>query len=205
MVSAVRIPTAAFIAAAVTFFLFRLMSYLIFMTEMSLDEDKGRTRIEFVRAKNDSNAQTKTRELPVRQKPKTPPKTPEMDRSADANANASGIAVATPQIDAGLNLDGALQLGARPTDSEEVPVVRVEPIYPRRAAEQFIEGWVVLQFDITTTGATSNVKVIDAQPKRIFDRAAARAVSKWKYRPKIIDGKALVTKGIKVRLTFKLD
>lgn len=204
MVAGVRLPLAAVAAAAVVFLLFRLMHMLIAMSEMSLDDDARNDRIEFVRIKQDTRAQQRKRELPQKQKPKTPPKTPEMDKADTNSAAGTSVSVGTPDIDADLDLGDGLNLNTTVADSEEVPIVRVEPIYPRRAAEQMIEGWVTLQFDISTTGATTNVKVIDSQPKRIFDRAAERAVSKWKYRPKIVDGKALVTKNVKVKLTFKL-
>lgn len=204
MIAGARIPIALLVGFAVTFFLFRLMYLLIAMADMALDEGRGRTDMDFLRVRQDSSAQQRKRELPQRAKPKAPPKTPEMDRSNDSNADTIAVNVGSPDINTGLDM-GKMNLNTTVADSEEVPIVRVEPIYPRRAAEQFIEGWVVLKFDITTTGATSNVKVVDANPKRIFDRAAARAVSKWKYRPKIVDGKALITKNVKVRLTFKLN
>ncbi len=204
MVAGVRLPVAALVAAAVVFFLFRLMHLLIAMADLRLDEDRGRARIDMFAVRQDSSAQSRKRELPQRQKPKTPPKTPEMDRSDSNSASATAVSVGAPSIDANLDV-GGLNLNTTVADREEVPVVRVEPIYPRRAAEQMIEGWVTLKFDITTTGATTNVKVVDAEPKRIFDRAAARAVSKWKYKPKVVDGKAIMTKNVKVRLTFKLN
>lgn len=50
-----------------------------------------------------------------------------------------------------------------------------------------------------------NVEVIDADPKRIFDREAKRALSKWKYRPKIIDGKPQKQVGLQVQLDFKIN
>ena len=205
MIAGARLPLAFLVAITVTFFLFRLMHLLIAMTEMRLDEDRNRERIEFTPLRKDSDANQRKRELPQRQKPKEPPKTPEMEQDDSNQASGTAVSVGTPNIDANLDLGGGLNLNTTVADSEEVPVVRVEPIYPRRAAEQQIEGWVTLKFDITTTGATSNVKVVDASPKRIFDRAAKRAVSKWKYRPKIVDGKAMVKKNIKVRLTFKLN
>ena len=205
MVSGVRLPLAVLTAAAVTFFLFRLMHLLIFMADMALNDDANRKQIDFIMSRQDSQTQTRKRELPQKVKPPKPPENPDIDRTTSKSSGGTAIAVENPEFDTGLNLSGALQLGAAPADSEEVPVVRVEPIYPRRAADQGIEGWVLLKFDVTTTGATTNVKVIDASPKRIFDRAAARAVSKWKYRPKIVDGKAYPKKGLEVRLRFKLD
>jgi protein TonB len=46
--------------------------------------------------------------------------------------------------------------------------------------------------------------VLDSQPKRIFDRAATRALKKWKYRPRVVDGTA-VERVEEIQLTFDLD
>ena len=54
-------------------------------------------------------------------------------------------------------------------------------------------------------GGVEDVQVIDADPKRIFDREAKRALRKWKYRPKIIDGKPQKQFGLQVQLDFKLN
>ena len=204
MVPAVRFPIAIVSAATVAFLLFWVMNLMIAYADMRLGDDRDRERIEFVRVRNDTQVQQKERELPNRVKPKPPPEAPKMDRSNDMDTSGTAIAVDTPKIDTDLDLGKGLDLGPRASDSDEVPVVRVEPMYPRRAAAEGIEGWVLLQFDVSTTGATKNVKVIDANPARIFDRAAVRAVKKWKYRPKVIDGKALEKRGLKVKLNFRL-
>jgi protein TonB len=46
------------------------------------------------------------------------------------------------------------------------------------------EGWVLLEFDITEVGTVDNVKVIESEPRRVFDSSARRALLKWKYKPK---------------------
>jgi protein TonB len=53
-------------------------------------------------------------------------------------------------------------------------------------------------------GGVEDVEVLDADPKRIFDRNAKRALRKWKYRPKIVDGIAQKQFGLEVQLDFKL-
>jgi len=47
--------------------------------------------------------------------------------------------------------------------------------------------------------------VVDAEPKRVFDREAIRALKRWKYSPKIENGQALKQTGIMVQLDFNLD
>lgn len=202
---AMRAPISFVAALAVVAGLFWAMRAMVFTAEMVLDDAGKRPPIEIGRLRRDTDAKLKERKLPKREKPKPPPKTPDMD--TPQNNTPGGVAVANmnPALDTGLDLGKGFQLGGAPADNDAVPVVRVEPMYPRRAAEQFIEGWVELIFDISTTGSTKNVRVAKAQPARIFDRAAIQAVRKWKYKAKIVDGRALETRGVKVRLTFKLD
>ena len=90
-------------------------------------------------------------------------------------------------------------------DREMVPEVRVQPIYPRSALEQGIEGWVQLDFDISATGKTQNIRVRDARPKGMFEMAAKRAVARWRYKPTVVDGVPRGTTGLQVQLNFKLD
>lgn len=200
----VRLPVSVVVAAGVTFGLFTLMRVLVELTEVKLEDTGKRKAIDFVRLKRESTTEVKKRELPSRQRPEAPPEAPKMQMSS-GGPGALSVASSTPQFDTGLNLKGGLNLGPAPADTEAVPVVRVEPIYPRQAAERQIEGWVTMQFDIGPSGAVQNVRVIAEDPKGVFSAAAVAAVKKWKYKPKVIDGKALVTRGVKVRLTFNLD
>lgn len=63
-------------------------------------------------------------------------------------------------------------------------------------------GYVQLKFDVDTTGNTENIQVIESQPEGVFDEAAVRALSKWKYNPKITNGKPVKQLGLKVQLDF---
>jgi protein TonB len=54
-------------------------------------------------------------------------------------------------------------------------------------------------------GGVEDVKVIEAEPKRIFNREAIRALRKWKYRPKMVDGKPQKQFGLTVQLDFTLN
>ncbi|MEN8617364.1 energy transducer TonB [Shewanella baltica] len=89
--------------------------------------------------------------------------------------------------------------------AEALPVVQVSPRYPIDAAQSGKEGYVVVRFDITADGTVSNVRVLDANPKRVFDKAALSAVQNWKYKPKFDAGKAVAQLNQQVQLDFKLD
>ncbi len=200
---AVRHGIAALLALGITFGLFYLMQYLISMgSERGANIRKGQV-IEFVRLKRDSATQTRKRELPKKEKPPEPPPPPELQMSQTDAPDADAMAIAAPDLSAGPDLGSGPNMGA-PSDSDSVPLVRVPPQYPIRAAERGIEGWVVLRFTITATGTVENPTVIDAKPKRIFDRAAVRALKKWKYRPRVVDG-VPIERTEEVKLSFDLD
>jgi len=194
---------AALLALGITFGLFYLMQYLISMgSERGADIRKGQV-IEFVRLKRDTATQTRKRELPKKEQPPEPPPPPDLQMSKNDAPDANSMAIAAPDLGVGPDLGSGPNLGA-PSDSDSGPLVRVPPQYPIRAAERGIEGWVVLRFTITATGTVENPTVIDAKPKRIFDRAAIRALKKWKYRPRVVDGEA-ISRTEEVKLSFDLD
>jgi protein TonB len=89
-------------------------------------------------------------------------------------------------------------------DGDATPIVRIDPKYPPEAARDGKEGWVDLSFTINEVGGVEDVEVLEADPKRIFDREAKRALRKWKYRPKVVDGIAQRQPGLRVRLEFSL-
>ena len=74
-----------------------------------------------------------------------------------------------------------------------------------RAKQRGIEGWVELMFAITETGAVADIVVTASHPGTIFNSAAVKAVSRWKYNPKIENGAAVVRSGVRQRLKFELD
>lgn len=84
-----------------------------------------------------------------------------------------------------------------------IPLSRVPPKYPMRAANRHIEGWVKIEFTITTIGTVIDPVVVDAQPADTFDDAALKAISQWKFRQKIEDGVAVIQRAVQT-LQFKL-
>lgn len=90
-------------------------------------------------------------------------------------------------------------------DTETRPIVRFPPNYPSGPARDGIEGWVQLQFSVDEKGEVFDVTVVNAEPKRLFDREAKKALKRWKYQPKVVNGKAMIQTGLSVMLDFKLD
>lgn len=111
-----------------------------------------------------------------------------------------------PRISLGLTSGSGPYLGnwsaGDPTaEGDVIPIVRIEPQFPREALLKGIGGWVEVEFTIEPDGSVSNPKVTDSQPARIFDRNALRAIYKWKFKPRIVDGKP-VARRAKQRMDF---
>jgi TonB family protein len=78
----------------------------------------------------------------------------------------------------------------------------VEPKLPRRYASRRMSGWVELRFRVTTNGQTDNIEVVAAEPDNLFEKAAIKAVSKWRFKPVYVDG-VVTEKYSSVRLRFE--
>jgi len=193
------------VALAVTFALFLGMQTLVAIGRAAVGDTTTTRVIEFVRLKRNSNLELKERRLPDRSKPKPQPRSPTLEVSQNASTtNVMPMDVPAPAIDNNFKLHGGLNLGTAPSDRDIVPVVRVRPMYPQRAAQRRIQGWVEVEFQISKTGSVKNARVLKAQPSGVFDRAALRAIRKWKYKPQIENGVPVEAHGVTVRLKFEL-
>lgn len=134
-------------------------------------------------------------ELIQRQLPLTTPQPADTVNLAVDTFAISGPAV--PKADARGGLAAA--------DRGATPLVRIEPRYPVTAAREGISGWVQLGFSIDESGAVTEIRVLAAEPARMFEREAMAALKRWKYQPKQVDGKAIKQTGMQVQLDFNLD
>jgi periplasmic protein TonB len=78
-----------------------------------------------------------------------------------------------------------------------------KPRYPARAMSRHIEGWVKIEMTVNTDGSVSNARVAASEPSGIFDDAALSAISNCRFKPKMVNGKAVAQRGVK-KSTFKL-
>jgi len=109
------------------------------------------------------------------------------------------------------NAEAVDKLSGKGQDTEKnavvsgiVPLVKVAPIYPNRAASRGIEGWVRVEFTIRADGSVADAVVVQAKPEVVFDNAALDAINQWQFKPKMVNGVAVPQRAAQ-QLQFKLD
>lgn len=162
--------------------------------------------IEMVRVKRESAPVEKVRELPDKPAMADEPPPPSVSMGqpgAPGLAVSAATGIATPEANVDVRMGSAID-GAPVGDAAASPMVRVNPTMPRKAHIEQVEGVVLVGFDIGPTGSTQNVRVIEEEPPGFgFGGAARRAIERWRYRAKVVDGQPVLQKGLRVRLSFE--
>jgi len=187
-------------AMAATFGLFYLMQGLVASNDLDFQETPRKQFRDFTIEKI---TELKAREI---ERVTPPPEVePQPEITVDRSASLEGVNVTVgrapkPEI----VTPGKTKLALGLSDGERLPLVRVQPVYPRRALEQGVEGWVILEFTVSEMGDVENAVVVDANPKGWFDRSALAAIKKYKYKPTVVDGQARATPGVQFRMVFEM-
>ena len=195
-----RMASSVGLAAITTMALFLTMKVLVTGQDYEIDDELASIGIDFVRVARDENVNAKNRALkrPSQERPDEPPPPPNLSQPARPNIDKATMNTDLSGFDlTGMNLDV-------PVDGDALAIVRVLPRYPSRALARGIEGWVLLEFAIDPLGQAIEPVVIESDPKGVFDRIAVNAVRKWKYRPMIENGKAVVRPGVRQLISFKI-
>jgi protein TonB len=197
-----RYAFSVVIGTVVTLSLLFVMHLLIATGKAALTKPRDRANLEFVRVRrNESlNVEDFTPEKPPKP-PETPPETPPQDMDS-VDPNAPSINVAPPTVTASTDIGGPG--GMNIAEGDYLPIVRVAPVYPARALSRGLEGYVDMQFTVTTTGTVKDPAVLFSTSS-LFERAATRAVLKFKYKPRVVDGVPVEVPGVKTRITFQIE
>ena len=163
--------------------------------------------IEFIRFKKESTLNERKRVPPkVPPKPKPAPLLPLKMNKMSKLSPKTKSAIDMPKLDFSIKGTGpAIGSYSGQGDGEAVPLVRIDPPYPRKAALQRIEGWVKLRYDVTPIGTVENAKVLASRPVGVFEKSALQAVYKWRFKPKTLEGKPIPQKNLQITMDFKLE
>jgi len=100
---------------------------------------------------------------------------------------------------------GPRHIGLRGVDGDVIPVVRPTPDYPPSAIRTNTEGWVRVQFSVTSIGTVRDAQVVDSEPGTTFDEAALKAIARWRYNPRVENGEAVERVGLQTIIRFELE
>ncbi len=204
-----RMLFAAPMALVMAFGVFSFMAWMVDNGKHTAPKPTAPLSFNMVMVENEQDVQRRQRSLP--EKPKMP-QAPQQSPASQPQEQQQVSAVNEVQAVASLGLDTSIHglaisaptFGDFGVNQQAMPINRVEPRYPLNAQKRRIEGFVSLSFTIDKTGRPTDIEVVDADPKQVFDREAIRALRQWKYQPQIVDGKAVEQPGQTVKVEFKL-
>lgn len=186
-------------AAIVTIGLFLLLATVITQDQdVQLGEDAS-IEINVTRQIEDTTDQRRQdMQRPVLDQPPPPPPTvSDPDFRPSTNVQMGEL----PDLS---NVDLNIGTGFNP-DRDAQPLVRIPPQYPQRCMDRARETeTVVLEFDVTPEGSVVNPEVLDST-NSCFNRAAIRAVQRWRYNPKVVDDVAQPRFGVRTAIDFTLE
>ena len=193
-----KLNTIVLFAGIITASLFYVMQLLI-MTETEIPAPGESRLIEiFTLPELDF---TPDRPEPRPEKPEEPPEIPEPTPRIIEEGPPT---IAGPVLIDDIPLDVGEGIGFGPTDSNAMPIAQIQPQYPAAAIARQQEGFVIVEFDVSETGNVINPEILVSVPEGVFDRASLRALERWRYQPKVIDGRAVPMRGLQTKFNFSL-
>jgi len=187
------------LAAAVTFLLFTLMRVLI-AGDFKLEQEQEKLSFEVNAKIEEVKVTRKDVKVSKVRRVVTPPPPPMIERQQASQPNVPIASLEgaipdfeTPKLDR-QNFKIAV------SDRDAQPLVRIPPIMPPRAEKS---GHCKVRFDVSPQGAPFNV-IATYCTGSVFKRASIKSVEKWKYNPKIVDGRSVARKGVESQITFQL-
>jgi len=197
--SIVRVIIAALVAVPVAVGLFFVMQSLI-DREYEQEEVNSRKIADIVVPNKDIEVNVKEVKPEKVEDPEEPP--PEMqplEFDMDMDVDVVNLAP-TAKVNVSINSSG-MSSG----DGEYLPIVKVAPIYPRRAQTRGITGYCIVEYVVTKTGSIRDPQPVDCQPQGVFERASLKAAEKFKYKPRVVDGEPIEVAGVQNKFTYELE
>jgi periplasmic protein TonB len=199
MGSSVRVVLAGLLAVPVAIGLFYIMQSLV-DRDFEQEDVKARKIADIVVP--DKVIETNLKEvLPEKiEDPEEPP--PDLEPIQFDTDVDMGVVNTAPTTGISLKLSSS---GMSSGDGEYLPIVKVAPIYPRRAQTRGISGYCIVEYTVTKTGSIRDPKPVDCQPSGIFESASVKAATKFKYKPRVVDGEPIEVAGVQNKFTYELE
>lgn len=197
------VGTGAMVGGAVALGLAWFMSFLIGSSDLVLEEKDRIQMLDFVRVKRQETVERKDRK-PERPQPQETPDVPPAPQQLQSNDADTTLAVSAPVTggdDLGLDQGG---IGIGSGEGDYLPIVKVAPIYPRRALARGLTGTCTVKYTVTTAGTVRDVEVVPEMcSDEIFVRSSVEAAKRFRYKPRVIDGVAVEVSGVYNKFHFE--
>lgn len=203
--SALRLLIGVSLATVVTLALMWMMQALVASGDQKLAEERERLALDFVRVERSEVVQRKQSKPDRPPPPQQPPPQPPQPKLDDVKPSVDKIAVSAAPVETEVKLtSGGFSLGVG--EGDYLPLAKVAPIYPQRALRRGLEGFCTVQYTVTPTGTTKDIVVLEDQcSNAVFHAPSIEAAKKFKYKPRVRDGKAIEVPGIRNKFTYKLE
>ena len=90
-------------------------------------------------------------------------------------------------------------------NSQLILAIGYPPQYPASAVSRGIEGYAVVGFSVDSTGSVYDAFIIESEPGNTFDRVSLKAIMKFKYKARKVDGQTVNTDGQRYMFSYKMD
>jgi periplasmic protein TonB len=209
-------------ACAVNILIFYLILQMVSNEHKPIKKFDSVNFLDFIHFRETPNIEERREEKEKKQEPpeeeeKLPP--PDLPQPEIKKPVKTVTNLPSPDINIPISINGIPYIGdflksekplpvASPVNStiatNLVPTLKIKPSYPPRALRSGVEGVVTVEFTISVDGSVKDPDIIKSNPPKLFDRAVLKAITKWKFNPEIIDGKA-VEKRARQDIHFKLQ
>lgn len=172
--------------------------------------------LDFLMVRQETELEIRKRDLPPEPEeivPQQQPKMPQLQQEVTPMVNSPLPTVDIPNIDVGVQVALSPSLNNLVMPAPEIvletnptAISQVPPSYPRRALRKKVEGSVTVEFMVTEAGTVKpeTIVVVKSTPAGVFDKSVIRAIQRWRFKSRVVDGQAVPFKA-RQELEFKLE
>ncbi len=205
-----RFSVAGVLGLAVTFVLFLTMQSLLGSQKNYSSNDTANINFGFVKDfKEPVGSDPIKKPIPEHKKAEQPPAAPALSLSS----HSSDSDIYLPQgvktnpdwktlTEIPMNPTGVF--GGDPMGQGGTLKAGIAPMYPPALLQRQVEGWVEVLITVNEMGRVGDIEVLANKPNRVFNNAALKAVRKWTFHPKRVDGRAVPFK-VRQKVEFNIN
>lgn len=202
----IRWLLAVLLGISITTLLAWSMQYLIRSGDRMLDDALPAYQVDFVRVQREERIKKNTPKPKKPPQPKKPPPEPPIPKLSNPTPKTQKMRIKPTTVKTDIALDAtgfALNLD---NSGEYLPIAKVAPLYPRRAARRGIEGYCTVAYTVKTDGTIKDVRVIDSEcTHSSFKKPSIKAAKQFRYKPRVIEGVSMEVPNVQNKFIYQLE